>query len=82
VNSKSRKRSLGPGLQRGYFVPFLDWLASGLSASIRMDINFFRRESGKVDLARESQRRRGLPHGDIDEVIRLDTVWRDGMRRS
>jgi len=41
-----------------------------------MDINLFRKEGGQIDLLKESQRRRGKPIEDIDEVTRLDDAWR------
>jgi len=42
-----------------------------------MDINLFRTEKGgNPDLVRESQRRRGKPVEEVDEVIRLDEDWR------
>jgi seryl-tRNA synthetase len=41
-----------------------------------MDINYFRVETGKIDVMKESQRRRGKPAEEVDEVTALDNVWR------
>lgn len=43
-----------------------------------MDINLFRNEKDLL-IVKESQRRRGRPIEEIDEVIRLDEIWKKGI---
>ena len=46
-----------------------------------LDINLFRAEKGgDPERIRESQRKRYKDESHVDEVIRLDVEWRNGMR--
>jgi hypothetical protein len=45
----------------------------------KMDIRLFRKTGGTIDALKESQRRRGRPESEIDEVTRLDEEWAAGM---
>ena len=44
-----------------------------------LDIQLFREE---VERIRADHDRRGLPHGNIDKVIELDTKWKGMLRET